>query len=120
MSKSRTEWIPGGLAPKLAGALAVDQPGTTPMTFDLYRELLRRKLDSLIQADPKEARWAMEMSVEHAPGLWAIAHQNPMKDWAALLVASDEMKIALSPLTMQGSLRPQQPLSLLEILELLA
>ena len=119
MSNSRTQWIPGGLSEPLAQALSVPNPGG-PMTFDLYRELLRQKLHALIYADPKEARSAMEGSVEHAPGLWTIAHQNPMKDWAALLVASDEMMVALSPLTMQGSLRPQQPQSLLEILEILA
>ena len=119
MSMSRMEWIPGGLPEPLARALSVPDP-QAPMTPGLYRELLRQKLDALIHADPKEARRAMETSVEHAPGLWAIAHQNPMKDWAALLVASDEMMIALSPLTMQGSLRRQQPQSLQEILEHLA
>jgi hypothetical protein len=62
----------------------------------------------------------MEMSVEHAPGLWAIAQQNPIEYWAALLVSSDQVTIALTPLTMQGSLRPQQPQNLLEILEQLA
>jgi len=119
MSNSSKVWTPGGLSPALAQALSVPDPGQ-PMTPSLYRELLRQKLDALIQADPKAARQAMEMSRENAPGLWVIAQQNPPRAWASGLMQSDQMTKLLASLKMPGSLSPKQPQTLLEILELLA
>jgi hypothetical protein len=98
----------------------VDQPGSTPMTPGLYRELLRQKLDAMIQADPRGARQVMEMSRDNAPGLWEIAQQNPIQDWASVLMRSDQMTTLLAPVTMNGFLLAKTPQLIHEILELLA
>ena len=119
MNDSSKVWMPGGLPAALAKALSVPNPGKA-MTPSLYRELLQQKLDAMIQADPKAAQQAMQMSVENAPGLWSIQQQHPTREWASALMQSDQMTRLLAPLKMPGSLSAKQPQSLLEILELLA
>ncbi|MBC7705009.1 MAG: hypothetical protein H7274_13835, partial [Rhodoferax sp.] len=80
-SPRRKMWVPLDALDGTAHALSVIDPGG-PMTYDLYRDLLRQKLDVLIQANPREARRALEMSNEHSPELWTIAANNPAQDWA--------------------------------------
>jgi hypothetical protein len=87
------------------------------MTLDLYRHLLIAKLDRLIQADPQEARQAMEMSLEQAPELYSIAQQQPVSEWASAIVQGDTLMPLLSQVTAQGTLEQVPPQSLLEILE---
>lgn len=120
MSSSRKVWIPGGAPPEAEMALSVEPP-RRPMTPALYRSLLVLKLDSLIQADPRAARSALEMSQEQAPELWAIAEQCPVSQWASAIVSSDRMVTLLGQMVGPGRLRqPEPPQSLREVLELLA
>ena len=119
MNDSSKVWLPSGLSPATAMALSVEDPGK-PMTRSLYLDLLTAKLDAMIAANPKAARNALQMSQEEAPGLWAIAEQFPVKEWASALTRSDQMTKLLAPLKMDGRLANPQPQSLLEILELLA
>ena len=120
MSSSRRVWIPGGVPPEAEMALSVEHPGRM-MTPALYRSLLARKLDSLIQADPRAARSALEMSQEQAPELSAIAEQFPASQWADAIVSSDWMAALLGQVAWPGRLvQPEPPQSLREVLELLA
>ena len=119
MSDSSKVWIPLGARPGTAQALSVPNPGRQ-MTPGLYLDLLTSKLDKLIQADPKGALQAMEMSQEQAPELWSIAQQYPPSQWASQLVRSDQMQGLLAPLSWKGLLDQPTNQSLREILELLA
>ena len=119
MNDSSKVWLPSGLPPATAHLLSVPDPGK-PMTPGLYREMLVAKIDQLIQADPKAARQAMEMSQDEAPELWAIAEQFPASQWASALVRSDQMQALLSQTTGEGKLATPHEHSLGEILELLA
>ena len=120
MSSSRKVWIPGGVPPEAEMALSVEASGK-PITPALYRLLLARKLDSLIQADPQAARSALEMSQEQAPELWAIAEQYPMGQWGSAIVGSDLMMALLGQMAGPGRLgQPEPPQSLREVIELLA
>lgn len=114
MSSSRKAWLPAGLP----SALAVQS--LNPPAKPLYRDLLEQKLQRLIDADRPTARRLMQMSPEDAPGLWAIAEQNPIEDWASAMVRSDQMtsRLALSSWPPQP-VSDEQP-SLAEVLEALA
>ncbi len=119
MNDSSRVWLPRGVAPGTEMQLSVPDPGQ-PMTLGLYRQMLAAKLDGLIQADPKAARRALEMSQEEAPELWSIAEQQPISQWANALVRSDQMTRLLSKVDGRGFLAASKPVGLLEILELLA
>ena len=117
MSNSNMVWVPSGLPGNLGQALSVPNPGQKEMTHDLYRHLLAAKLDRLIQADPMEARQAMEMSVEYAPEFYSIAQDYQPMEWAIQIVMGDTLMPLLSQVTEKGTLEPAQEQSLQEILE---
>ena len=122
MNNPNMVWLPNGLPQGLAIALSIVDPGSKIIKRSLYLDLLTQKLDALIEANPKAARNALQMSQENAPGLWAIAEQFPVREWASALVRSDQMTNLLAPLKTEvdGRLANPQPQSLLGILELLA
>ncbi len=119
MNDSRKVWVPNGPESAVAMALSVTY-SKTELSYSLYLDLLTLKLDALIQADPVAARRAMEMSPEHAPGLWSIAMTYPRRDWAGALARSDQVTALLGSWKQSGSLSNPQPQSLTEILELIA
>ncbi len=114
MTSSAKHWLPKGLPPPLS----VPSPGE-PVSRSLYLSLIEAKLRGLIQADPKAARAALEMSQESAPELWAIAEQQPQSQWASALVRSDQFS-SLLPTNWSGAEVQPEPTSLQEVLELLA
>ncbi|WP_300661820.1 hypothetical protein [Hydrogenophaga sp.] len=61
-------------------------------------ELLRLQLHlkALVEADPKEARAAMEMSQEHLPEVFQIAKMYSPREWPQALMNSDSMNSLLS------------------------
>lgn len=119
MNDSSKVWLPKGVPSGTEMLLSVPDPGR-PMSAGLYRSMLAAKLAELIQADPKAALRALEMSQEEAPELWAIAQQYPIEQWAIALVRSDQMTRLLAGIDGTGHLSAPKPVSLLEILELLA
>ena len=91
------------------------------MDPQIYRYLLRDKLQALIDADPEAAKRAMQMSVDAAPEFYQIAQSSPSNEWASQIIQSDGMNHLFSGLSMEGQLidPPSPPQSLLEILEVL-
>jgi hypothetical protein len=77
---------------------------------------LLKHLRKLVEADPKEARAAMEMSQEHLPEIYLIAQDQPERYWADALMNSDSMQIllSLSPHQAKELLQEQDLRSLLE------
>ena len=53
-------------------------------------------LERLVDADPKAAREALEMSQEQAPELYLIAQNQPQSQWPKSLMSSDSMHSLLS------------------------
>jgi hypothetical protein len=104
-------------------ALTVEANPEQAMDYQLHLSLMEQKFRKLIQADPKEAQAAMEMSAEGAPELWTIAATEPMKAWPAQLANSEVILNLLRlidwNLENQPGARPTppEPISLREILE---
>jgi len=103
-----------GLEPGMQQALSVQISPTQTMTQETYLALLTEKLDRLIQADPKEARWAMDSLF----GEMATYHN--LEHWAVQIVRSDRMMAILSNVDWEQSLGTGEQQSLAEILEQLA
>lgn len=80
--------------------------------------LLSKHLERLVDADPKAAREALEMSQEQAPELYLIAQNQPPSQWPQSLMNSDSMHSLLSRSPSQAkTLLEQNDLrSLLEML----
>ncbi len=119
MDSTNKVWLPDGLSEGSQQPLSVPAPHG-PMTQGLYISLLESKLQQLIDANPKQARAAMQMSQEFAPGLWSIQQQYQPSEWAAQIVRSDQAMQLFSRIDWQGSLSDQEPANLVEMLELLA
>lgn len=101
-------------APKLQGAA---QPqALTAQEGELL--LLSQHLRKLVEADPQEARQALEMSQEQAPELFLIAQSQSPAQWPQSLMNSDSMRSLMSRSPSQAkSLLEQTDLrSLLELL----
>jgi len=122
MNNSSMVWVPNDLPRPLAVALSIEDPGEKIIERWLYLHLVTAKLDAMIRADPRAARHGLQMSVEHAPGLWSIAQQWPESQWASAVMQSDQTTSLLAPLKTEviGQLVEAESPSLLEILELLA
>ncbi len=119
MNNSKKVWVPKGLPRNQAQALSVQNPGSKPMTLDLYRHLLAAKLSSLIQADPQEALGVMEMSMEELPELYSIAQQQPVREWASAIVWGDTLMPILAQVTTQGTVESVPEQSLRQVIEAL-
>ena len=101
-------------APKLHGAA---QPqALTAQEGELL--LLSQHLRKLVEADPQEAREALEMSQEQAPELFLIAQNQPQAQWAQSLMSSDSMRSLMSRSPSQAKTLMEQP-DLRSLLELL-
>lgn len=111
MNTSPQAWIPAGQDLSREQALALSVPARAKPTPDLYRDLLAQKLQALIDADPKEAQRALEMSQEQAPEWWTIAEYQPPRQWGQALTSSDSIQIPLSLIdwTQEGNLREAPP-----------
>ena len=120
MSTSPQAWLPAGQDLSREQSRLLSVPARAKPTLSLYLDLLARKLQALIDADPKEAQWAMEMSQEQAPELWMIAENEPRQNWGQALTLSDSMQALLNQVdwTLPGTVR-EAPTdeSLREILE---
>ena len=121
MSNTQSFWQPQGksLSESQAAALAV--PAQSKPAPSLYRRLLSLHLQGMIDADPQEARSALEMSQEEAPNLWQIAEDVPESQWGEALTNSDSAQSLLAQIewSQSGSLTSPPDTSLREILELL-
>lgn len=122
MRNTRTAWLPAGpFTESQRQALAVQTesaPGAS-----LHRSLLAQRLQQLVDANPQEARRAMEMSREEAPELWAIGQSVSPQHLGQAFVDSDSFCRLLSMVdwTQPGIFEeflPEQ--SLWEIVELVA
>ena len=72
-------------------------PSAQPLTERESDHLdLLQHLQRLIQADPREARDAMEMSQEHLPEIYPIARNQPQSQWPQALMNSDSMHSLLN------------------------
>ena len=120
MNSSGKVWLPGGL--DRAHRLLLSVPVVRPMTRSLYRSLLEIKVAAMVDADPKAARRALEMSSESATELWSIAHERLVNEWASAIVRSEGMARLLREMTLRGMVvnAPEEPPNLLELLEQLA
>ena len=119
MNATNKVWLPGGLDEGYQQALSVPPP-QGPMSLGLYLSLLSDKLQAMIDADPKAARAALQMSQDSAPGLWAIQEERPRSEWGSAVVQSDQAQALLNQINLQGTLADPEPTSLQEILELMA
>lgn len=119
MKPTTQVWVPNGLPASQAQALSVPAPGRSEMTLDLYRSLLTAKLGRLVAADPQEAQQVMEMSLEQAPELYAIAQQQAPTQWAQAIVQGETLMPILAQVTPKGSLQPQSEQTLRQVLEVL-
>jgi hypothetical protein len=72
-------------------AKSVPEPARRLTPQEEGRFLLTQHLRRLVNADPKAAREALEMSQEHAPELYLIAQYQPAKYWGEAVMSSDSM-----------------------------
>lgn len=79
---------------------------------------LAQHLRKLVDANPKAAREALEMSQEQAPELFLIAQNQPQAQWAESLMSSESMLSLMSRNPNQAKTLLEQP-DLRSLLELL-
>jgi hypothetical protein len=73
-------------------SLAVQCRDEIPPNEELYKDLLEASLDSLIQANPKQAlRDLEEVSTQESPGLYPELRWYPPHQWAFHMIRSFEM-----------------------------
>lgn len=72
---------------------------------------LDQHLHRLVDADPKEARRALEMSQEHLPEMYQIAQDQNQEHWAQAVMNSDSMNSLMS--------RNREPDEMQELLQIL-
>ncbi len=79
---------------------------------------LSQHLQRLVEADPKAAREALEMSQDQAPELYLIAQNQPRSQWPQSLMNSDSMHslMSRSPSQAKALLEQSDLQSLLELL----
>lgn len=95
------------------------QSPTQPLTEqERERLLLAQHLRRLVDADPREAREALEMSQEHFPEICLTAQYEPRSNWAQAVMNSDSMHslISRSPSQVKTLLEQPDLRSLLELL----
>ncbi len=112
-------WSPADLDPSVQVALAVPVSTSQLMTRWLFMDLLTAKLDALIQADPRAARAAMEMSQDQYPELYAIIMYCNMDDWAGAIVRGDRLAKILAGADWAGVVEAYEEQSLLAVLEVI-
>jgi len=120
MTNTRRLWLPAGdLTQEQRLALSVETGSKPPP--DLYRQMLAQKLQALVDEDPQAARRGLEMSQEQAPALWAIAEESRPSEWGQRLMMCDPMDALISKadLAKPGTLSQEEPLELMDILEML-
>jgi hypothetical protein len=122
MSNSQMVWHPASqnLSPEQLEALSV--PARKNPGQGLFRVLMEKKLHALIQANPGDARQAMEMSQDQAPELYLIAQNSLMDQWPQALTHSDLMERVLNLIEWDrpGTLAPENEPTLREVLEAIA
>ena len=97
-------------SPKASNLQRIKQASSRPQPLteqERDHQALLEHLKKLVEADPQEARAALEMSQEQAPELLQIAQNQPSSQWAEALMNSDSMRSLLS-------LSPNQDKTLLE------
>lgn len=119
MNTSSKVWLPDGLDEGYKQPLAVPPP-QGPMSRSLYVSLLEAKLQRLMDANPRQALQAMQMSQESAPSLWEIQETCPRSQWASAVVRSDQATALIDKIEWNGTLADPEPENLQEMLELLA
>lgn len=86
-------WAPilkGNDSPTMS--LAVQCQNEVPPNEELYKDLLEAELDSLVQANPKQAlRDLEEVSTPESPGLYPELRWYPPHQWAFHMIGSFEM-----------------------------
>jgi hypothetical protein len=90
-------------------AKPVPEPARRLTLQEEGRFLLTQHLRRLVDADPKAAREALEMSQEHAPELYLIAQYQPAKYWADAVMNSDSMHSLMA--------RPRSPQEQAELMQ---
>ena len=76
---------------------ASTQQQSQPLSkWEADRLSLLMHLERLVEADPRAARDALEMSQEQAPELYLIAQNQPPSQWPQSLMSSDSMHSLLS------------------------
>lgn len=120
MNSTSKVWLPAGLDEGYQQPLSVPLP-SSPMSRSLYVSLLEAKIQRLIDLEPQQAKQAMQMSQESAPGLWSIQEHYPRNQWASAIVRSDQATTLLSQVQWDQMLSAEpEPDNLLELLEMLA
>ncbi|AMM23837.1 hypothetical protein [Variovorax sp. PAMC 28711] len=82
-------WQPQGARLSESAAQALAIPGSRKPQPGLFRRLWSQHIQALVDSDPGEARYAMEMSVEHSPATWAIAMETSPSEWGDALSRCD-------------------------------
>ena len=119
MTTQNNYWIPAGDL-SLSQAVALSVQTRTKPDWDLYRDLLTDKLNTLIAQLPRqEAKDLMTGSWEHQPNAYAIATEQPIKDWGIALAYSDSVMILSNRIDWKqpGTLKSLPPQNLAEFLE---
>jgi hypothetical protein len=66
------------------------------MTPQMYRDLLKSRLEEELTESPEQAQQLLEASPEQSPNLYAIARSSPPQDWPEQIMICDQMQILLS------------------------
>lgn len=92
MSKQVKYWVPAGdLTEHEQRILAI--PSDRKPAQDVYPYLIARKIQDLVDADPKAARGVLEMSPEHWPEMWMVAQDCEPCDYGSAIAQSNSMAI---------------------------
>ncbi len=121
MSDTVAVWQPSSRGTLLPG-LAVPFSGLV-MRRQRYEALLQDRLQSLIEADPEQAKQVLTGSPDHNPNLYQVAMSNPLRDWPVQMMMCDQMQIRLAAIDWhkgsRASLPPNEMPGLEELVETL-
>lgn len=115
MNTSPKVWLPAGQNLNEAKREALAVTARVKPDRVNYAEMLASSLQKQINADPKEARWVMEMLMDQ------VASQNNQEHWGTAIVGSDNLMMVLNQIdwSLPGTIRQMQEQNLAQMLEVL-
>jgi len=115
MNNTETVWVPASQSLTQGQRKALAVPAKAKPEQWLYNDLLKEKLQGLVDQDPAEAKWTLLIPPDMAPIEW----MHPPREWGQAIWFSDSVQSLLNQIdwAQPGQLRETPDMSLQEILE---
>lgn len=122
MTTTQSVWVPASNQLRLDQLLALSVPERSKPDRQEHRRLLAAKFQAMMDADPETAERGLQMSQEHAPGLYLVWVNHLRSELGQGLMNSDTVQSLLAQIdwAQPGSLEQAPEQNLLEMLEALA